>query len=93
MVNYVLPCNVVSVESLQRQAHASVGKPRFPAPYDLVDRCGPRLEAARLMPCLRVCDAQLKFESDEVESRDVPIEFALRPKNDRHVAIKDTMSP
>ena len=47
----------------------------------------------RLMPCLRVCDAQLKFESDEVESRDVPIEFALRPKNDRHVAIKDTMSP
>ena len=52
------------------------------------------------MPCLRVCDAQLKFESDEVESRDVPIEFALRPKNDRHVAIntgyhvaiEDTMS-
>jgi hypothetical protein len=40
------------------------------------------------MPFLRVCDAQLKFESDEVESRDIPIEFVLRPKNDRHVAIK-----
>ena len=67
--------------------HLSV-RPVFRRCIDLLWTAADRGRRLRLMPCLRVCDAQLKFESDEVESRDVPIEFALRPKNDRHVAIK-----
>jgi hypothetical protein len=62
-------------------SHLSVGLV-FPR---LVDRLWIAADRDTL-PCLHACgDAQLMFEPDG-EELFVPIEFALRPKNDRHVA-------